>query len=209
MEHSALLHLLMFWRYRICAKIIDFSIDYLRAGHYRDTFVQCQVWRQNPAGGQRRHHGLADQPDRADCYRAGPLQGGLSGRAGGRFRSQGPVNGCVDSWRCADDPQRPGAAGDPGLRYQPAVGPGQPDPPITLVYVVRYWKRARKALALAGMGCIPLVVGLVQLAQHDAERLQAIVSLDWLKTPPAVAPELKIRLYGELRGQPLHRPRVS
>ncbi|MCY1524341.1 hypothetical protein D9M68_592700 [compost metagenome] len=27
-------------------KIIDFSIDYLRAGHYRDTYVQCQVWRQ-------------------------------------------------------------------------------------------------------------------------------------------------------------------
>ena len=81
-------------------------------------------------------------------------------------------------------------------------GLGSLIPPITLVYVVRYWKRARKALALAGMGCIPLVVGLVQLAQHDAERLQAIVSLDWLKSAPAVAPELNIRLYGELRGQP-------
>ena len=81
-------------------------------------------------------------------------------------------------------------------------GLGSLFPPLTLVYVIRYWKRARKALALAGMGCIPLVVGLVQLAQHDAERLQAIVSLDWLKSPPAVVPELNIRLYGELRGQP-------
>ncbi|MNF18649.1 hypothetical protein D3C80_2228570 [compost metagenome] len=27
-------------------KIIDFSTDYLRAGHFRDTYAQCQVWRQ-------------------------------------------------------------------------------------------------------------------------------------------------------------------
>ena len=46
MEHSALLHLLMFMGIPHMPKIIDFSIDYLRAGHYRDTFVQCQVWRQ-------------------------------------------------------------------------------------------------------------------------------------------------------------------
>ena len=46
MEHSALLHLLMFMEIPHMPKIIDFSIDYLRAGHYRDTYVQCQVWRQ-------------------------------------------------------------------------------------------------------------------------------------------------------------------
>lgn len=46
MELSALLHLLMFMEIPHMPKIIDFSIDYLRAGHYRDTFVQCQVWRQ-------------------------------------------------------------------------------------------------------------------------------------------------------------------
>ncbi|MDZ4332713.1 MAG: PaaI family thioesterase, partial [Pseudomonas sp.] len=46
MEHSAMLHLLMFMGIPHLPKIIDFSIDYLRAGHYRDTFVQCQVWRQ-------------------------------------------------------------------------------------------------------------------------------------------------------------------
>ncbi len=46
MEHSAMLHLLMFMAIPHLPKIIDFSIDYLRAGHYRDTYAQCQVWRQ-------------------------------------------------------------------------------------------------------------------------------------------------------------------
>ena len=46
MEHSAMLHLVMFMEIPHLPKIIDFSIDYLRAGHYRDTYVQCQVWRQ-------------------------------------------------------------------------------------------------------------------------------------------------------------------
>ena len=27
-------------------KIIDFSVDYLRAGLSRDTYATCQVWRQ-------------------------------------------------------------------------------------------------------------------------------------------------------------------
>ncbi|SDH81691.1 PaaI family thioesterase [Pseudomonas panipatensis] len=46
MEHSAMLHLLMFMGVPQLPKIIDFSIDYLRAGHFRDTYAQCQVWRQ-------------------------------------------------------------------------------------------------------------------------------------------------------------------
>lgn len=46
MEHAALLHLLMSMKINHLPKIIDFSTDYLRAGHYRDTFAQCQVWRQ-------------------------------------------------------------------------------------------------------------------------------------------------------------------
>ena len=41
-----MLHLLMFMGSPHLPKIIDFSIDYLRAGHYRDTFAACQVWRQ-------------------------------------------------------------------------------------------------------------------------------------------------------------------
>jgi acyl-coenzyme A thioesterase PaaI-like protein len=46
MEHAAMLHLLMFMGAPHLPKIIDFSIDYLRAGLYRDTFAACQVWRQ-------------------------------------------------------------------------------------------------------------------------------------------------------------------
>ena len=46
MEQAALLHLLMFMGIPHMPKIIDFSIDYLRAGHFRDTYAQCQVWRQ-------------------------------------------------------------------------------------------------------------------------------------------------------------------
>ena len=46
MEHAAMLHLLINMGIPYFPKIIDFSIDYLRAGHYRDTYAQCQVWRQ-------------------------------------------------------------------------------------------------------------------------------------------------------------------
>ena len=40
--HAAMLHLLMFMGIPHLPKIIDFSIDYLRAGDYRDTYAQCQ-----------------------------------------------------------------------------------------------------------------------------------------------------------------------
>ncbi|CAM3601793.1 PaaI family thioesterase [Pseudomonas wadenswilerensis] len=46
MELSAALYLLIFSESAAIPKIIDFSIDYLRAGHYRDTYAQCQLWRQ-------------------------------------------------------------------------------------------------------------------------------------------------------------------
>jgi uncharacterized protein (TIGR00369 family) len=46
MEQAGMLHLLMFMGIPHLPKIIDFSVDYLRAGHYRDTYAQCQVWRQ-------------------------------------------------------------------------------------------------------------------------------------------------------------------
>ncbi|HGM5579347.1 TPA: PaaI family thioesterase [Pseudomonas putida] len=46
MELSAALYLLIFSESLSIPKIIDFSIDYLRAGHYRDTYAQCQLWRQ-------------------------------------------------------------------------------------------------------------------------------------------------------------------
>lgn len=75
-------------------------------------------------------------------------------------------------------------------------------PPLTLVYVLRHWRTARKAVVLLALGCIPLVVGLVLMASQDAARLEAILSLRWLKEPPKTPAELEIRLHGELNGQP-------
>ena len=60
-------------------------------------------------------------------------------------------------------------------------GLGSLFPPLTLLYVVRHWRTARKAIVLGSLGFIPLVVGLVLLANHDPERLQAILSLRWLE----------------------------
>lgn len=75
-------------------------------------------------------------------------------------------------------------------------------PPITLLYIMRHWRRARSAVTLIGLGVIPLVVGLTLLASKDAERLAAIVRLDWLKPEVQVPAELAINLDGELNGQP-------
>ncbi|PWB35714.1 thioesterase [Pseudomonas sp. SDI] len=46
MELSAALYLLIFSESAAIPKIIDFSIDYLRAGLYRDTYARCQLYRQ-------------------------------------------------------------------------------------------------------------------------------------------------------------------
>ena len=46
MELAAALHLLVFTGSPGVPKIIDFSLDYLRAGQFRDTWARCQVWRQ-------------------------------------------------------------------------------------------------------------------------------------------------------------------
>lgn len=46
MELSAALHLRVFTGAPGLPKIIDFSLDYLRAGQFRDTYAKCQVWRQ-------------------------------------------------------------------------------------------------------------------------------------------------------------------
>ncbi|MDF1762662.1 MAG: PaaI family thioesterase [Oleibacter sp.] len=46
METSAALHLLMTMDSIAMPKIIDFSLDYLRAGRHTDTYASCQVWRQ-------------------------------------------------------------------------------------------------------------------------------------------------------------------
>lgn len=46
MELAAALHLLVFTGSPGVPKIIDFSLDYLRAGQFRDTYAKCQVCRQ-------------------------------------------------------------------------------------------------------------------------------------------------------------------
>jgi acyl-coenzyme A thioesterase PaaI-like protein len=46
MELSAALHLLICTGSPGVPKIIDFSLDYLRAGQFRDTWARCQVCRQ-------------------------------------------------------------------------------------------------------------------------------------------------------------------
>lgn len=46
MELAAALHLLIFTDTGRVPLIIDFSIDYLRAGLLRDTHARCQLWRQ-------------------------------------------------------------------------------------------------------------------------------------------------------------------
>ena len=46
MEMSAALHLLMAMDTLKLPKIVDFSIDYIRAGKLRDTWVSCEIVRQ-------------------------------------------------------------------------------------------------------------------------------------------------------------------
>lgn len=75
-------------------------------------------------------------------------------------------------------------------------------PPLTLVYVVRHWAVARKAVGLAGLGFIPLVVGFTLLASHDPERIEAIASLEWLQPDlQAQGHELAMSLHGQLHGK--------
>lgn len=75
-------------------------------------------------------------------------------------------------------------------------------PPLPLLFIVRHWQRARRAVMLMGLGFIPLVVGLTLLASHDADRLAAILSLRWLEPEPKAARELGIQLRGEFNGTP-------
>ncbi|MCQ4256475.1 MFS transporter [Stutzerimonas stutzeri] len=82
-------------------------------------------------------------------------------------------------------------------------GVGSLLPPVALLYIVRHWARARKAIGLSALGFIPLVVGLTLLASHDPERLEAIASLDWLEPDsPMHTSRLAIRLNGQLDGRP-------
>ncbi|WP_076536139.1 PaaI family thioesterase [Shewanella sp. UCD-KL21] len=46
MEMSAIVQLMVFMQAQKVPKIIDFSIDYLRAGLHQDTFAECKITRQ-------------------------------------------------------------------------------------------------------------------------------------------------------------------
>ncbi|SRR5690554_834351 len=45
MEQSAVIFLLLHMGEPRVPKTIDFTVDYLRAGHYKDTYAQCRVTR--------------------------------------------------------------------------------------------------------------------------------------------------------------------
>lgn len=81
MEHAALIHLLATMDTPRMPKTVDLSIDYLRAGHYRDCRASCTVtrqgrrvanvmiscWQDDPAEpiAQARAHFLLAEPDAA------------------------------------------------------------------------------------------------------------------------------------------------
>lgn len=75
-------------------------------------------------------------------------------------------------------------------------------PPLTLLFIVGHWRRARHAMACCALGIIPLVVGLAVMAGQDPQRLEAIIGLDWLKPEKPAPGELHIQLSGQLNGEP-------
>ena len=46
MEMSAIVQLMVFMQTSKVPKVVDFSIDYLRAGYHKDTFAECKITRQ-------------------------------------------------------------------------------------------------------------------------------------------------------------------
>ncbi|AJE20972.1 hypothetical protein [Azotobacter chroococcum] len=77
-------------------------------------------------------------------------------------------------------------------------------PPMTLVFVLFKWQKSSSPVTLMAFGFIPLVVGFAMLANHDSERLEAVLQLSWLKSEVnrEPTPELRIQLRGELNGHP-------
>lgn len=75
-------------------------------------------------------------------------------------------------------------------------------PPVTLLFIVRRWTAARKAVMFTGLGLVPLTAGMTQLANEDAAKFTALWQLSWLQ-PAAETRQAKvdIDLHGELYGQ--------
>ncbi|CAH0290712.1 hypothetical protein SRABI70_04043 [Pseudomonas sp. Bi70] len=75
-------------------------------------------------------------------------------------------------------------------------------PPLTLLFIVRHWRRAKQALGCCALGMIPLIVGLAVMAGQDPQRLEAIIGLQWLQPEQPASGELDIQLHGQLNGEP-------
>jgi len=75
-------------------------------------------------------------------------------------------------------------------------------PPLTLLFIVRHWRRAKQALGCCALGMIPLIVGLAVMAGQDPQRLEAIIGLQWLQPEQQASGELDIQLHGQLNGEP-------
>lgn len=80
-------------------------------------------------------------------------------------------------------------------------GVGSLLPPILVVFIVRCWAVARKAVVLTALGFIPLIVGITQLASIDSSRVEALLNLSWLQPAEDTQPKVQIDLAGELSGQ--------
>ncbi|MCU1716924.1 MFS transporter [Pseudomonas sp. 5P_3.1_Bac2] len=75
-------------------------------------------------------------------------------------------------------------------------------PPLTLLFVFKQWSRARAPMVLAGLAIIPLLIGLVMLANQDPQRLEALLSGHWRQPAAVPAAPLQIKLHGLLNGRP-------
>lgn len=75
-------------------------------------------------------------------------------------------------------------------------------PPITLLFIVRRWSIARKAVMFTALGLVPLTAGVTQLASEDPSKFAALWSLSWLQ-PAAenTQANVRINLHAELYGQ--------
>lgn len=82
-------------------------------------------------------------------------------------------------------------------------GLGSLFPPITVLFIVRCWTVARKAVVFTAFGLVPLTAGFTQLANEDASKVDALLSLSWLQHAAEDTPsKMHIDLHGELYGQP-------
>ncbi|MDY0250301.1 MAG: MFS transporter [Pseudomonas sp.] len=87
-------------------------------------------------------------------------------------------------------------------------GVGSLFPPILLLFIIRCWKVARKAVVFTALGFVPLIVGVTQLASIDAGRVEALLNLSWLHGSATTHNSTQIGLNGELYGQPF-RPQYG